>query len=87
MELHELFPAIQAAEKAVSLNPHWFVVHQTLGRAQMGFGDTEMVSTLYMPAEIFFKSWVSKTVIFFAVTFYFSQSSGAHHFLSQLLKD
>lgn len=45
MELHELFPAIQAAEKAVSLNPHWFVAHQTLGRAQMGFGDTEMVST------------------------------------------
>ncbi|CAH3199119.1 unnamed protein product, partial [Porites evermanni] len=44
LELHELFPAIQAAEKAVSLNPHWFVAHQTLGRAQMGFGDTEMVS-------------------------------------------
>ncbi|CAH3014514.1 unnamed protein product [Porites evermanni] len=42
LELHELFPAIQAAEKAVSLNPHWFVAHQTLGRAQMGFGDTEM---------------------------------------------
>ncbi|CAH3124160.1 unnamed protein product [Porites lobata] len=42
LELHELFPAIQAAEKAVSLNPHWFVAHQTLGRAQMGFGDPEM---------------------------------------------
>lgn len=54
LELHELFPAIQAAEKAVSLNPHWFVAHQTLGRAQMGFGDTEMVSILYMPAEICF---------------------------------
>ncbi|KAM7449166.1 Tetratricopeptide repeat protein 33 [Porites harrisoni] len=42
LELHELFPAIQAAEKAVSLNPQWFVAHQTLGRAQMGFGDPEM---------------------------------------------
>lgn len=52
MELHELFPAIQAAEKAVSLNPQWFVAHQTLGRAQMGFGDPEMVST----AEIFFQT-------------------------------
>lgn len=44
LELHELFPAIQAAEKAVSLNPLWCVAHQTLGRAQMGYGDIEMVS-------------------------------------------
>lgn len=44
MELHELFPAIQAAEKAVSLNPHWHIAYQTLGRAQMGYGDVEMVS-------------------------------------------
>ena len=44
LELHELFPAIQAAEKAVSLNPHWHVAHQTLGRAQMGYGDVEMAS-------------------------------------------
>ncbi|XP_020623707.1 tetratricopeptide repeat protein 33-like [Orbicella faveolata] len=42
LELHELFPAIQAAEKAVSLNPHWHIAHQTLGRAQMGYGDVEM---------------------------------------------
>ncbi|XP_068709651.1 tetratricopeptide repeat protein 33-like [Montipora foliosa] len=42
LELHELFPAIEAAEKAVSLNSHWFVAHQTLGRAQMGYGDVEM---------------------------------------------
>ena len=52
LELHELFPAIQAAEKAVSLNPQWFVAHQTLGRAQMGFGDPEMVIT----AEIFLQN-------------------------------
>lgn len=44
LELHELFPAIQAAEKAVSLNPHWYVAHQTLGRAQMGYGNVEMAS-------------------------------------------
>ncbi|XP_078358554.1 tetratricopeptide repeat protein 33-like [Oculina patagonica] len=42
LELHELFPAIQAAEQAVSLNPRWYVAHQTLGRAQMGYGDVEM---------------------------------------------
>ena len=60
LELHELFPAIQAAEKAVSLNPHWFVAHQTLGRAQIGFGDTEMVSTLYLPAEIFSDVFVNQ---------------------------
>nr|XP_058959358.1 tetratricopeptide repeat protein 33-like [Pocillopora verrucosa] len=42
LELHELFPAIQAAEKAVSLNPCWYVAYQTLGRAQMGYGDVEM---------------------------------------------
>ncbi|XP_067038739.1 tetratricopeptide repeat protein 33-like [Acropora muricata] len=42
LELHELFPALEAAEKAVSLNPCWFVAYQTLGRAQMGYGDVEM---------------------------------------------
>lgn len=42
LELHELFPAIQAAERAVSLKPHWYVTYQTLGRAQMGYGDVEM---------------------------------------------
>lgn len=44
--MHELFPAIQAAEKAVSLNPHWYIAHQTLGRAQMSYGDVEMVSQI-----------------------------------------
>jgi len=48
LELHELFPAIQAAEKAVSLNPHWHIAHQTLGRAQMGYGDVEMVSFIIL---------------------------------------
>lgn len=52
MELHELFPAIQAAEKAVSLNPHWYVAYQTLGRAQMGYGDVEMASILFISSEL-----------------------------------
>ena len=52
MELHELFPAVQAAEKAVSLNPHWHIAHQTLGRAQMGYGDVEMVSFIFFFSQV-----------------------------------
>ncbi len=41
--LNELYPAAQAAEKAVSLNPLWWVGHQTLGRTKLGLGEVRMV--------------------------------------------
>ena len=44
LELDELVPAIQAAESAVTENPQWATGHQTLGHAQLGHGDIEMVS-------------------------------------------
>lgn len=44
MELNEVFPAVQAAEKAVGLDPTWSVARQTLGRAQLGLGEVHMVS-------------------------------------------
>lgn len=44
MELNEVFPAIQAAEEAVRLDPTWSVARQTLGRAQLGLGEVHMVS-------------------------------------------
>ena len=43
MELSEVFPAVLAAEKAVDLNPTWSVARQTLGRAQLGLGEVDMV--------------------------------------------
>lgn len=43
MELKEVFPAVQAAEKAVELDPTWSVARQTLGRAQLGLGEVYMV--------------------------------------------
>ena len=43
MELSEVFPAVQAAEKAVELNPTWSLARQTLGRAQLGLGEVDMV--------------------------------------------
>ena len=31
------------------MNPCWYVAYQTLGRAQMGYGDVEMVGTKGIP--------------------------------------
>ena len=39
-----MFPAVQGAEKAVSLDPTWVVARQTLGRAQLGLGEVHAVS-------------------------------------------
>ncbi|XP_012863844.1 tetratricopeptide repeat protein 33 [Echinops telfairi] len=39
MSLHEMFPAVHAAEMAVQRNPHSWESWQTLGRAQLGIGE------------------------------------------------
>lgn len=39
MSLHEMFPAVHAAEMAVKRNPHSWESWQTLGRAQLGLGE------------------------------------------------
>ncbi|NWZ32095.1 TTC33 protein, partial [Asarcornis scutulata] len=39
MSLHEMFPAVHAAEMAVQRNPHSWDAWQTLGRAQLGLGE------------------------------------------------
>ncbi len=43
MEVGEVFPATQSAERAVRLDPTWAVARQTLGRAQLGIGEVHMV--------------------------------------------
>ncbi|XP_069820868.1 tetratricopeptide repeat protein 33 [Dendropsophus ebraccatus] len=40
--LQEIFPAVQAAETAVSRNPKFVEAWQTLGRAQLGLGEIAM---------------------------------------------
>ncbi|KAG9468190.1 hypothetical protein GDO78_023306 [Eleutherodactylus coqui] len=40
--LQEIFPAVQAAEKAVSRDPKFVEAWQTLGRAQLGLGEIAM---------------------------------------------
>ncbi|XP_063962862.1 tetratricopeptide repeat protein 33-like [Lytechinus pictus] len=42
MELHEVFPAVEAAQQATVLAPQWWVAYQTLGRAQLGLGEITM---------------------------------------------
>ena len=42
--LSELYPAVESAQKAVDLDPCWALGQQTLGRAQLGLGEVEMVS-------------------------------------------
>ncbi|XP_030824502.1 tetratricopeptide repeat protein 33 [Geospiza fortis] len=39
MSLHEMFPAVHAAEMAVQRNPRSWDAWQTLGRAQLGLGE------------------------------------------------
>ncbi|XP_032069954.1 tetratricopeptide repeat protein 33 [Thamnophis elegans] len=39
MSLHEMFPAVQAAEMAVQRDSHSWEAWQTLGRAQLGLGE------------------------------------------------
>ena len=47
MSLGEVYPAVCAAEKAVGLNTNWWIGHQTLGRAQLGLGEVNLVSSMY----------------------------------------
>ncbi|KAH3848885.1 tetratricopeptide repeat protein 33-like [Dreissena polymorpha] len=42
MELCEIYPAVQAAKKAVQFAPTWWIAHQTLGRAFLGLGEVRM---------------------------------------------
>lgn len=42
--LQEVFPAVEAAEMAVKLNPLWWEGWQTLGRAQLNLGEVDLVS-------------------------------------------
>lgn len=42
--LHEVFPAVQFAEKATRLQPNWWSAFQTLGRALLGLGEVHLVS-------------------------------------------
>lgn len=44
MALSEVFPAVSAAQKAVALNPQWWIGYQTLGRAHLGLGEVKTVS-------------------------------------------
>ena len=41
MTLNELFPAINAAQQAVSANPQWWIGWQTLGRALLNMGEIQ----------------------------------------------
>jgi hypothetical protein len=46
LSLHEMFPAVHAAEMAVKRNPHSWEAWQTLGRAQLGLGEIVLVRKL-----------------------------------------
>ena len=46
LELGEVFPAVQCAERAVQLDPQWATARQTLGRAHLAIGELEMVCTI-----------------------------------------
>ena len=39
--LHEWEPAIEAAKRAIKIEPKWWSAYQTLGRAHLGFGQLQ----------------------------------------------
>ncbi|XP_035221009.1 tetratricopeptide repeat protein 33-like [Stegodyphus dumicola] len=50
LQLNCPFPALQAAEKAVKINPRWWIGYQTLGRSQLGIGDIKMAKISFSKA-------------------------------------
>ena len=44
LELDQVFPAVLSAENAVERDRTWAPALQTLGRAQLGLGEVQMVS-------------------------------------------
>jgi len=42
LELNELYPAVQTAELAVEKDPLWSTGYQTLGRAQISYGEIKL---------------------------------------------
>ncbi|XP_055934357.1 tetratricopeptide repeat protein 33-like [Argiope bruennichi] len=50
LQLNTPFPAVQAAERAVKVNPTWWVAYQTLGRSQLGIGDLKMAKISFSKA-------------------------------------
>lgn len=43
LSLNEVYPAVQAASKAVELSPLWWPAYQSLGRAHLGLGEVRLV--------------------------------------------
>ncbi|XP_029639832.1 tetratricopeptide repeat protein 33 [Octopus sinensis] len=48
--LHEVFPAVQFAEKATRLQPNWWSAFQTLGRALLGLGEVHLAVRAFSKA-------------------------------------
>ena len=51
IQLHEWEPAIEAAQKAVALDPKWYSGYQTLGRAQLGIGNVSYAVIAFSKAR------------------------------------
>lgn len=50
LSLHEVYPAVQSALVAVSLDPVWWEAHQTLGRTQLGLGEVQLAQRCFSKA-------------------------------------
>ena len=80
MAVGEAFPAVQAAQKAVSADPTWWEARQTLGRAQLNMGEVRMVTSHHYHLQLvrvqFFLILSSLSFVFFiCVCFDLSLSS------------
>lgn len=51
MERGEWFEAVKEAEKVVGLLPEWSIGWQTLGRAQLGFGEPKLALASFEKAS------------------------------------
>jgi len=50
LALGEVYPALTAASRAVSLDPRWWPAHQTLGRTHLGLGEVRLALRCFQVA-------------------------------------
>jgi hypothetical protein len=73
MSVGEVFPAVNAAEKAVAINGKWWIGHQTLGRALLGLGEVKLVSWISITKQFSGSLVFSKVLLIYLYLYIFAR--------------
>lgn len=63
MELEEIFPAVESAQRAIHLRPNWAQGHQTLGRSLLNTGHLNLVCQVVFFNAQSIQSYVKPSVV------------------------